>query len=192
MAAKENNWVYTEGVELEEDLDHTQIFIHDCNNERFYGQCWPGNSAWVDFINENAQTFWKGLYQYKKFKGTTRIYSFWNDMNEPSVFEAEEGTMPLQMLHKRIDGTVIKHRDVHNAYGSLNHRATHQGVLARDQNKRRSFVLTRSFFIGSQKYGAYWTGDNVAVDKEPQGAIYTVLSSGLSGMFFGGADIPGY
>lgn len=97
IAAKENNWVYTEGVELEEDLDHTQIFIHDCNNERFEGECWPGNSVWVDFINENAQTFWKGLYQYKKFKGTTQIYSFWNDMNEPSVFESEEGTMPLQM-----------------------------------------------------------------------------------------------
>ena len=47
------------------------------------------------------------------------------------------------------DGTMIKHRDVHNIYGSMMHRTTHRGVLARDENTRRAFVLTRSFFIGS-------------------------------------------
>ena len=52
--------------------------------------------------------------------------------------------------------------------------------------------MTRSFFIGSQKYGAFWTGDNVATVDELQGSIYMLLSAGLSGMFFGGADIPGY
>jgi alpha 1,3-glucosidase len=72
------------------------------------------------------------------------------------------------------------------------HRTTHDGVLARDEGKRRSFVLTRSFFTGSQKYGAYWTGDNTATVGEIQGSIYTLLSTGISGMFFGGADIPGY
>lgn len=46
------------------------------------------------------------------------------------------------------------------------HRTTHRGVLSRDYDSRRAFVLTRSFFIGSQKYGAYWTGDNVADQEE--------------------------
>jgi alpha-glucosidase (family GH31 glycosyl hydrolase) len=65
-----------------------------------------------------------------------------------------------------VDGTIIKHRDVHNIFGSLMHRTTHRGVLARDNNTRRSFVLTRSFFIGSQKYGAFWSGDNTATEGE--------------------------
>ena len=72
------------------------------------------------------------------------------------------------------------------------HKTTHRGVLERDDNTRRPFVLTRSFFTGSQKYGAYWTGDNVANVEEIQGSIYTLLSTGVSGMFFGGSDIPGY
>jgi len=72
------------------------------------------------------------------------------------------------------------------------HRTTHEGVLARDANSLRSFVLTRSFFLGSQKYGAYWTGDNSSIFSELQGSIWEIISAGLSGMGFGGADIPGY
>jgi alpha 1,3-glucosidase len=68
----------------------------------------------------------------------------------------------LQSKHLKEDGTTILHRDVHNAYGSMMHKTTHKGVLARDDNERRAFILTRSFFFGSQKYGAYWSGDNQA------------------------------
>lgn len=49
----------------------------------------------------------------------------------------------------KADGSIIKHRDVHNIYGAMMHRTTHRGVLARDNGERRAFVLTRSFFIGS-------------------------------------------
>jgi mannosyl-oligosaccharide alpha-1,3-glucosidase len=132
------------------------------------------------------------LYAYDKFVGTTDIYYFWNDMNEPSVFDAEEQTFPKNAYHKLSDGTRVKSRDVHNAYGSLMHRTTQRGLLQRDGNARRPFVLTRSFFIGSQKYGAYWTGDTTATFTEMQGSIWTIMSSGVAGMFFGGSDIPGY
>lgn len=192
IAALSDNFVYSNGKDLEAELANTQIFVQKCNGGDFEGECWPGNSVWVDYFNENAQTFWKNLYQYDEFVGTTQIYSYWNDMNEPSVFGAEQQTLPLQSLHMKLDGTQIKHRDVHNVYGSMMHRTTHQGVLARDSNERRNFVLTRSFFTGSQKYGAYWTGDNTATVEEVQGSIYTLLSTGVSGMFFGGSDIPGY
>ena len=67
----ENFFVYREGVELESSLPHSQIFVHDCNSERFYGKSWPGKSVWIDFINEDAQKYWEGLYSYEKFKGIT-------------------------------------------------------------------------------------------------------------------------
>ena len=113
-------------------------------------------------------------------------------MNEPSVFDSEEGTFPLQNRHYKRNGTLIKHRDVRNAYGAMMHKTTHQGVLERNSLEKRSFVLTRSFFIGSQKYGPHWTGDNIAINSELKGAVNELLSNGIAGQFFGGADIPGF
>ena len=60
----------------------------------------------------------------------------WNDMNEPSVFDAEELTLPRDALHTLAPtaadaegaaatpeatpkGTMVEHRVVHNAYGAL-------------------------------------------------------------------------
>lgn len=40
---------------------------------------------------------------------------FWNDMNEPSVFNSAEGTMPDENLHFND----IEHHKVHNLYGLL-------------------------------------------------------------------------
>ena len=96
ISIRSDNWVYTDGVELEvEDPTSTQIFIKSCAGGQYVGQCWPGESVWIDYLNENAQNYWESLYAYDKFVGTTSIYSFWNDMNEPAVFSGDEGVMDL-------------------------------------------------------------------------------------------------
>jgi alpha 1,3-glucosidase len=46
-----------------------------------------------------------------------------------------------------------EHRDLHNMYGMLYTMATHQGQLVRADSTRRPFILTRSAFAGSQRYG---------------------------------------
>jgi alpha 1,3-glucosidase len=54
-----------------------------------------------------------------------------------------------------------EHRDVHNVYGMFMHRATSEGLVARNtwcNGNLRSFVLSRAFFAGSQRWGAIWTG----------------------------------
>lgn len=40
-------------------------------------------------------------------------------------------------------------------------RSTHEGMKLANKNKR-PFVLTRAGFIGSQRYAATWTGDNLS------------------------------
>lgn len=57
---------------------------------------------------------------------------------------------------------------------------------------KRPFVLTRSGFIGSQRYAATWTGDNVANRNHMEMSIPMSLNLGLSGQPFSGPDIGGY
>ena len=190
-------FVYADGLALEEGQqeagNYTSIFVKKAkNNKPFEGICWPWLSVWIDFLNENGQKYWESLFSYEKFPHQSSIYNFWNDMNEPSVFSTLARTIPMSSLHYKIDGRAVEHRDIHNAYGALQQRSSWRGMFAREQGKMRPFVLTRSFFMGSQKYGTYWTGDNFSVDGEVYGSLKMLLTMGLAGIPFGGSDIPGF
>lgn len=118
--------------------------------ETFEGECWPKTSVWVDFLNRNAQTFWSTLYQYDKFKGTNRLFNFWIDMNEPSVFSDDELTMPKNTFHLTTDNKRYMHKDLHNVYGTLMANASYQGIINREESKNyRPFMLSRAVFFGS-------------------------------------------
>ena len=51
--------------------------------------------------------------------------------------------------------------DILGMYGFFMTMATHEGHLQAYPN-RRPFILSRSFFAGSQRHVAIWTGDNDA------------------------------
>lgn len=158
-------------------------------------------------------------------------------MNEPSVFNGPEQTMPKDAVHHG----GWEHRELHNLYGfyqvsSANrnktvemqifnaklfflfsqHMATFEGLLTRSGGMERPFVLSRSFFAGSQRWGelstirynnsycvekkehdpykqcigfvagAIWTGDNVATWEYLKISIPMLLSLSLTGIHFCG------
>jgi alpha-glucosidase len=70
-------------------------------------------------------------------------------------------------------------------------RATREGVAAARPDKR-PFVLTRSNFLGGQRYAATWTGDNVSSEAHMKLAIPMTLTLGLSGQPFAGPDLGGF
>jgi alpha 1,3-glucosidase len=155
----------------------------------FEGWCWPGSSHWIDAFSPAAREWWSSLFKYDIFKGTMENTWIWNDMNEPSVFNGPETTMPKDNLH--IGNW--EHRDVHNLNGLTFHNATYHALITRKPGElRRPFVLTRSFFAGSQRVGAMWTGDNQAEWGHLQASIPMVLSQGISGFPFSGADVGGF
>ena len=112
-------------------------------------------------------------------------------MNEPAVFESPEKSFPKDNLH--FDGKqYIFHGYIHNLYGQLSQKTAYQGLLNRYEFKLRPFVLSRSFYAGTQKYGFIWTGDNRAnydFLKSSIPTIQTVCASGLSAC---GADVGGF
>lgn len=110
-------------------------------------------------------------------------------MNEPSVFDVDEKTMPLSEVQHY--GNWL-HRDVHNAYGFYQTMGTYEGLLARSDEKLRPFILTRSHFAGSQRYTAMWTGDNNADWNYLRISVPMCLTEALAGISFCGADVGGF
>lgn len=109
-------------------------------------------------------------------------------MNEPAVFDSIEVSMPRDNIH--YGG--VEHRDVHNLYGFYQHMSTFNGLLERSEGRKRPFVLSRSFYAGSQRYGAIWTGDNRAEWSHLEAASPMLLSLGVVGYHFAGADVGGF
>ncbi|MBE3109168.1 MAG: glycoside hydrolase family 31 protein, partial [Acidobacteria bacterium] len=177
------------GWDISEELKKKDLAVRNKDGGIFDGWCWPGSSHWVDTFNPAAIEWWKGLFKYDRFKGTMENTFIWNDMNEPSVFNGPETTMPKDNLHHG----GWEHRDVHNLMGITFHNATYQAMLSRKEGElRRPFILTRSFYAGSQRYGAMWTGDNQANWEHLGAAIPMVLNQGISGFPFAGADVGGF
>lgn len=177
-----------DGYRIHDDLKSKDLAIKNKDQQIFNGWCWPGSSHWIDSFNPAAITWWQGLFSYSSWTGTTPTTFLWNDMNEPSVFNGPETTMPKDNLHH---GN-WEHRDVHNLYGLTYHYATYNALLHRDKSPRRPFVLTRSFFAGSQRLGAMWTGDNLANWEHLAASIPMILSQNIAGFPFAGADVGGF
>lgn len=164
-------------------------WIKTSSGTEYNGEVWPGICAFPDFTRPATRAWWSGLY--KDFMATG-IDGVWNDMNEPAVFNTPEATMPEDNLHSGGDELPADiHRRYHNLYGMLMVKASREGILAANPDKR-PFVLSRANFMGGQRYAATWTGDNSSTWDHFKMATPMVLNLGLSGQPFSGPDLGGY
>ncbi|KAM9842046.1 neutral alpha-glucosidase C isoform 2-T2 [Aulostomus maculatus] len=163
-------------------------FVKDREGQIYRGSCWPGESSYLDFSSPATRAWYSRCFALDKYKGSTPALFVWNDMNEPSVFDGPEQTMPKDAVHHG----GWEHRELHNLYGFYQHMATVQGLITRSGGTERPFVLSRSFFAGSQRLGAVWTGDNVASWEYLKISIPMLLSLSISGIVFCGADVGGF
>eukprot|EP00929_Paragymnodinium_shiwhaense_P111122 TRINITY_DN7873_c0_g2_i4.p1 TRINITY_DN7873_c0_g2~~TRINITY_DN7873_c0_g2_i4.p1 ORF type:complete len:687 (-),score=130.23 TRINITY_DN7873_c0_g2_i4:40-2100(-) len=162
------------------------------NGTDYEGFCWPGPSYYPDFCNPATQTEWSSFFDESVYPHSRPDLYTWNDMNEPSVFNGPEISMPRDILHKcHTSSYEIEHRDVHNMYGSYVHKASVMGQLRRAPNQR-PFVLTRAFFAGSHQHGPVWTGDNMADWKHLAKSVPMLVSLALCGYSYAGADVGGF
>ncbi|CDW82855.1 neutral alpha-glucosidase ab [Stylonychia lemnae] len=188
--------IYKEALQLHQtnqSNDLVSMFVRQRNGNIFKGLCWPGESVWIDFFNKGARDFWSKLYNFDYFLGTDDSFNIWLDMNEPSVFDGPEATMPKDALHQLSNGQVILSKDVKTVYGRMMLETTYNGLKARNTTEpKRPFILTRNTFFGGQKFAAKWTGDNSATFQELSISISQILSLSITGIQFVGADVPGY
>ncbi len=167
-------------------------FVKNPDGSEFVGVVWPGPAVFPDFTRAQTREWWGGLYHQFVQDG---VAGFWNDMNEPSVFDGPDKTMPLNSVHRIEEpGFTTRnatHSEIHNIVGLENARATYDGLLKLRPDER-PFVLTRATYAGGQRYGFTWTGDNSATWNHLRLATQMVLNLGVSGISMVGADVGGF
>ena len=163
-------------------------FVKNADGTTYVGKVWPGDSVFPEFTLSRSREWWGTLY--KDFVGMG-IAGFWNDMNEPALFERRDKTMPLSTVHRLDDGGTLDHRAIHNVFGMQNSRGTYEALL-KLQGNERPFVLTRATYSGGQRYAATWTGDNSSTWNHMRMSVANLLSLGISGFAYVGDDIGGF
>lgn len=184
--------VYKEAAEKD-------LVVKNKDGEQFVGKCWPGDSVYLDFLNEETRQHWASQYSYDKYKKSTPNVWAWNDMNEPSVFEYPGNAMPIdniqtfKTLAEPEKAFEVEHREVHNIYGYGQHKATYDGMVKRNECQNiRPHVLSRSFYAGSQKWTTVWTGDTGATWDYLKNTVPQLLSLSLCGISNCGGDVGGF
>jgi alpha-glucosidase len=173
--------VFKEGVEQNR-------FVRRTDGTRFTGAVWPGDCAFPDFTNPKVRDWWGNLY--KDLYIQDGVSGFWNDMNEPAVFEIKHSTAPDSVLHD-FDGHPTNHAKAHNIYGLAMTRSSYEGFKTLRPEKR-PFLLTRATYSGGQRYASVWTGDNCSSWEHLLMASVQCQRLSISGFSFCGTDIGGF
>jgi alpha 1,3-glucosidase len=66
-------------------------------------------------LNPTVLEYYSSRYKLSNYIGSTENMHIWNDMNEPSVFNGPEVTMPKDNVHHG----GWEHREIHNTYGLM-------------------------------------------------------------------------
>src|SRR5438270_7562530 len=167
-------------------------FVHKADGSLYVAPVWPGPSVFPDFTRASTRAWWGGLYKAFLDDG---FAGFWNDMNEPAVFDTPTKTMPLDNLHRiESDDFAARsatHAEIHNVYGMQNTRGTFEG-MERLRPGVRPFVMTRASYAGGQRYAVTWTGDNSSTWDHLRLCVEQLQNLGLSGFTYSGCDVGGF
>ena len=167
-------WVFDQGMERD-------LFCKTEGGDTYIGQVWPGDTAFPDFVTEEARAWWGELNAAHVESGLAGI---WNDMNEPA-------TGVISSTPMRFGRGQYPHARYHNQYALLMAMGTTEGLLAA-MPERRTFILSRAGFAGIQRYAANWMGDNQSRWDHLWLSVTMGCGFGLSGQPFVGADIGGF
>ena len=157
------------------------VFAPNEEGKPFVGLVWPGETVFPDFLLTETRDWWATYTKRFREEG---FGGCWIDMNDPS-------TGPVDPNGMRFRRGSLSHGAGHNQYALGMQMATQTGFLAA-QPDERPFILSRSGYIGSSRYSAIWTGDNLSNYFYLKISIPTSLGMSISGLPFNGPDLGGF
>jgi alpha-D-xyloside xylohydrolase len=144
-------------------------------------------STFYDAFNEKARKgFWNLINKKIYSKG---IDAWWVDASEPDILSNVSPEKRKQQMTPTALGPAEEYL---NAYPLQNAKGFYEGQRSVDPNKR-VFLLTRSGFAGSQRYGAtIWSGDIGATWTDMKNQIAAGVNFSMSGIPYWTMDIGGF
>ena len=141
-----------------------------------------GNTGLIDVFNNKGQQWFNNIYQQLYQQGVT---GWWGDLGEPEVH-------PSDTLHTLSDGSVVNADAIHNVYGHQWAKMVFDNQLKMSP-EQRPFILMRSGFAGSQRYGMIpWTGDVSRSWDGLKPQVELSLQMSLLGMAYTHSDLGGF
>lgn len=141
-----------------------------------------GNTGLVDVFNNKGQQWFNNIYQGLYQQG---VAGWWGDLGEPEVH-------PSDTLHTLSDGSVVNADAIHNVYGHQWAKMVFDNQLEMSP-EQRPFILMRSGFAGSQRYGMIpWTGDVSRSWGGLKPQVELSLQMSILGMAYTHSDLGGF
>jgi alpha-glucosidase len=138
---------------------------------------WPGECGLVDFSNPAAREWWTERHRPLLEMG---IDGWWTDLNEPAKH--------FQDMAQHAGPSAA----VHNLFGLWMQQSVYDAHQLYAPNQR-VFILSRSAFPGSQRYGAaLWSGDVDKTFASLRKQVAVGLSVGMTGIPMWGSDVGGF
>ena len=151
---------------------------------------WIGSGYTGSFYDAYSQgareLFWKQMNEHLYSK---HFDAWWMDASEPDI----ESNSSMEYRKKLMNPTALgSSTEFFNAYGLMNAKGIYEGQRSTN-NTDRVFLLTRSGFAGSQKYGAaIWSGDIGTRWEDMKAQIPAGLNFSISGNPYWTMDNGGF
>ncbi|MFE5515758.1 glycoside hydrolase family 31 protein [Streptomyces sp. NPDC056529] len=159
-------------------------FVRDARGDEVRG---TAGCVCPDFTDPAVRKWWGGLYEERIRQGFSGVA---HDPDGPALSVPFGGPALPRSARYALDGRGGDHREAHNVYGLEMARAGYEG-LRRLRPDERPFLLSRSGWAGTQRYGGTWA------DGVPEGwpglraSLSLVLGLGLCGVPYSGPDVTG-
>jgi oligosaccharide 4-alpha-D-glucosyltransferase len=169
-------FILTSSKRWQEAADR-QVLATDKDGKPFTYDFYFGNTGLVDVFKPSARSWFWDIYKELKAGG---VAGWWGDLGEPEMH-------PSAARHATGSAD-----EVHNIYG---HEWAHliADGYARDFPKERPFILMRSGYSGSQRFGMIpWSGDVSRGWGGLQSQMEISLQMGMQGQAYMHSDLGGF
>jgi alpha-glucosidase (family GH31 glycosyl hydrolase) len=169
-------FILTTSKKWQEAVDK-KILATDGKGNPFTYDFYFGNTGIIDIFKPEARNWFWNIYKDLANQGVAGV---WGDLGEPEVFPSDALTAKG------------KADEVHNIYGHEWAKMIYEGYK-KDFPNQRPFILMRSGYSGSQRFGMIpWSGDVSRSWGGLSGQPEVALEMGMQGLGYMHSDLGGF